>query len=190
VKHNPEPWQYVNVHDRRERSAHGVVEDRRGVALFDTLNADAALIRDEHDDETGETHRWDEIAEANLGRAVRCVNFLRGVPDEALDKYTVKEGERRHEAVAMLLHHLAGDAIAALTYADEVQALAQLKAGQTFVRRDELVEANGTLAAAVGRKELRHIRTHLLAGRGIEPDLILARIHAALGATDKCDPTS
>jgi len=90
-------------------------------------------------------------------RAVRCVNFLRGVPDEFLDRYTVKEGERPDEGVAMFLAYLGGHHDAALAYADEVQAKAV--ASERFVRRDELVAANAQLAVYLGvaRKALRTV---------------------------------
>lgn len=70
-------------------------------------------------------------------RIVCCVNLLAGVPDDAL--------EARTEAMTMFLAYLKGDAVAALTYADEVQAQAQLPEGHKFVRRDELEKANMVL---------------------------------------------
>ncbi len=63
-------------------------------------------------------------------RVVACVNFLAGVPDEALDRATPE--------AQMFLALLRGDDTAALVYADEVQARAN--AGKDYVPRSLLEE--------------------------------------------------
>lgn len=127
---------------------------------------------------------------AQAERAVACVNFLAGVPTETIVACTKRGGEVRNEAAAMFLAFLKGDGLAALTYADEVQALAV--GGAKFVRRDELVAANGQLGAMVGklRKELRHAYATLLKYRiqhlGIAD--LMARISYVLEQTRTGDP--
>lgn len=64
AKHNPAPWEYENVEDRHDRSAHGVVKDANGKILFDTLNSDVAEIHEEPDE--GHVYRFDATAERNL----------------------------------------------------------------------------------------------------------------------------
>ncbi len=137
---------------------------------------------------------------ASARRAVACVNFLAGVPTDTIVACTRVEGQRQNEAAAMFLAFLRGDGLVALAYADEVQDQAQLKAGEKFVRRDELVRANGTLAAAVGRlrKELRRIEAELKPpGQLLPAEYVIQgealrnlidRIQKLLADTKKCDP--
>lgn len=86
-KLNPAPWNYENVSDCRERTAHGVVKDANGRILFDTINADVAEIMTEHDE--GTTY-YDLQAEKNLTLAAAAPDLLRELAD--FHDHTIDQG--------------------------------------------------------------------------------------------------
>jgi hypothetical protein len=185
-----EPWVAVRSSGHRGgEPPYAYVQDDDDVWLFDTINSSASAIQTEHDEDGSVT--WDEGGERLLDRACDCVNFLAGVPGQKLV-------DADPQAVAMFLAFLKGDDQAALAGAEDIFERCQ-NAG--YVPRAEIVKANGTLAAMVGklRKELRRMRKtlnfppdHILNERHCYDHSVmlelLTRIDSLLDQTKKGDP--
>lgn len=63
-------WERDTIQDRVDRSAHEVVYDGTGKAIFDTFNSEQAEIHEE------DGHRWDDVGRLNMEFCIECHKLI------------------------------------------------------------------------------------------------------------------